>query len=71
MDHKNSLTEDLILETIPFSSERKRASIVVHNIAAKGTNSEVRVFTKGGPDMLLNYTNHTINKEGAIEKMSG
>jgi P-type Ca2+ transporter type 2B len=67
LDHKNSLTEDIILETIPFSSERKRASIVVHNLYAKGTNSEVRVYTKGGPDMLLNYTSHIINKEGIVE----
>jgi len=34
LNHKKSLTDDLILETIPFSSSRKRASIVIWNKAA-------------------------------------
>ena len=32
--HKNNLTKDIILETIPFTSSRKRASIVIWNKAA-------------------------------------
>jgi len=69
LDHKNQLNEENILVKIPFSSDRKRASIVVHNPSAKGTNHEVRVYTKGGPDMLLNYATHVINKEGSVVKL--
>jgi len=70
LDKKKSLTKDLILDIIPFSSSRKRASIVVHNVAARGTNSEVRIFCKGGPDMLFQYTTSVINRDGSVDPIN-
>ena len=37
---------------IPFTSSRKRASIIVHQPEADESR-QVRVYTKGGPDFLM------------------
>jgi len=58
------------LERIPFTSSRKRASIIVHNKAAIGTNSEVRLFCKGGPDMLFQYTSKIITNNGNVDPIN-
>ena len=52
IDVRNELTEDRILQVVQFSSKRKKASIVVRNPDQEGTDQEVRVYTKGAPDML-------------------
>lgn len=67
---KNRLTEDNTLCLISFSSSRKRASIVVRNPAKAGTNEEVRVYTKGAPDMLFDFTSHCITKDGSIAQLT-
>jgi len=49
---KDKLTKENILCIIPFSSLRKRGSIVVRNPDLKGTDQEVRVYCKGAPDVF-------------------
>lgn len=53
MDFKDQLTKDKILQEIPFTSKRKRGSIVVKNPALAGSRGEVRVYCKGAPDFFL------------------
>lgn len=52
IDIKNKLSEDNILQTISFSSKRKRGSIIIRRPEHEGTDKEVRIYTKGAPDML-------------------
>jgi len=66
LNEKRALLEENILTIISFTSSRKRASIVVRNPEKEGTNEEVRVFTKGAPDMLFDYTSHAISADGSI-----
>jgi len=49
---KDKLTKENILCIIPFSSLRKRGSIVVRNPDLEGTDQEVRVYCKGAPDVF-------------------
>lgn len=63
---KNKLTDANTLELISFSSSRKRASIVVRNPEKKGTNQEVRVYTKGAPDMLFDRLSGILNASGEV-----
>lgn len=42
--------EGWVLETLPFTSTRKRASIVISHPSVK---DYVRVYCKGAPDMLF------------------
>ena len=53
---KNALTEENTVEVIQFTSSRKRASIIVRNSDKIGTDEEIRVYCKGAPDMLFEYT---------------
>ena len=46
---------------IPFSSSRKRGSIVV-----KTDDDRVRVYCKGAPDFVLKDTTNVIGHDGAI-----
>jgi len=46
---KNELTEERIIQIVPFDSGRKRGSIVVSL-----PDGGVRVYTKGAPDVLFN-----------------
>lgn len=50
---KDELKEENILQIVPFSSKRKRGSIVVRNPKLKGRKGEVRVYCKGAPDFFL------------------
>lgn len=63
---RNSLTEENTLALISFSSTRKRASIVVRNAEEEGTDKEVRVYTKGAPDMLFPMVTGVINADGEV-----
>jgi magnesium-transporting ATPase (P-type) len=47
------LKEENILQVVPFSSKRKRGSIVVRNPNLEGSKGEVRVYCKGAPDFFL------------------
>jgi magnesium-transporting ATPase (P-type) len=66
IQEKQKLTEDNTLLVISFTSSRKRASIVVRNPDMAGTNQEVRIYCKGAPDMLFDYTSNVINQNGTI-----
>lgn len=57
---KNDLTDDMIKCNIPFSSSRKKASIAVIN---KSTRN-VRIYSKGAPDMLMKTTDNIITADG-------
>ena len=67
---KNSLTEENTLLVIQFSSSRKRASIVVRDPSKEGTDQEVRIYCKGAPDMLFDYTTSVISATGNIVDLS-
>jgi len=66
VEEKNALTEDNTLLVISFTSSRKRASIVVRDPSKAGTDQEVRVYCKGAPDMLFDYTSNVISADGSI-----
>jgi magnesium-transporting ATPase (P-type) len=51
---------------ISFSSSRKRASIVVKYAEKAGQDDEVRVYTKGAPDMLFNMTSNVKLADGTV-----
>lgn len=51
----------MLLETISFSSKRKRASVVV-----KTGDGNVRVYTKGAPDMLWDKLSGVIQADGSL-----
>ena len=50
---KDELSQENILQIVPFSSKRKRGSIVVRNPTMIGKKGEVRVYCKGAPDFFL------------------
>jgi magnesium-transporting ATPase (P-type) len=64
---RNELTDENTLSLISFSSSRKRASIVIRNPSKEGTNAEVRVYTKGAPDMLFPMLTGVLNASGDIK----
>jgi magnesium-transporting ATPase (P-type) len=70
VDQKNKLLEENILSVISFSSSRKRGSIVVRNPNFEGTDQEVRIYTKGAPDMVLESTEWVLAADGSIAKLS-
>jgi Ca2+-transporting ATPase len=53
------------LNEVAFTSSRKRASIVVTQPGKEGTDQEVRVYTKGAPDVLFDYVTHALDEAGA------
>lgn len=66
IDKIKELTEENTLCVISFTSGRKRASIVVRNPEKEGTDEEVRVWCKGAPDMVLDFTEKVICADGSI-----
>jgi len=66
IDFKKELTEERILCIIPFTSTRKRGSIVVRYPDLEGSNQEVRVYCKGAPDMLFPDTTKVISADGTV-----
>jgi len=66
IDKRNELSEDFILTIISFSSSRKRASIVVRDPKMAGTDQEVRVYCKGAPDMLFDFTTKVVCEDGSV-----
>lgn len=69
IDKKNSLVKDRILSVIQFTSKRKRAAIAVRYPENEGTDQEVRVFCKGAPDMLFEYTTKVLTSDGSVAEM--
>ena len=70
IDEKNSLSKENVLLNIPFNSGRKRRSIVFRRPECEGTNQEVRVFTKGASERILELSSSIITKEGGIARLS-
>lgn len=66
IDQRNRLTEDNQLSLISFSSSRKRASVVVRYPAKAGQADEVRIYTKGAPDMLFDFTTNVFCADGSV-----
>jgi magnesium-transporting ATPase (P-type) len=60
--------DDMILCNIPFTSKRKMGSIVVRRAGAD-RDHEVRVYTKGAPDMLLPKCSFAINGQGKLSQI--
>jgi magnesium-transporting ATPase (P-type) len=67
-DLEDSITAELV-SVISFSSKRKMASVVVRNIDLAGTDKEIRLYTKGAPDMLFKKTNKAISADGSVVGM--
>jgi len=63
-EQRNALTDENTLQLISFSSSRKRASIVIRNPEEEGTDKEVRIYTKGAPDMLFPKLSGVLDAEG-------
>ena len=62
VDERAKLTEENTLTVISFSSSRKKGSIVVRNPSKAGTSSEVRLYCKGAPDMVLENTTQVLTE---------
>ena len=65
---KHELADENLLQVISFSSSRKRASVVVRNPNESG-DKEVRVYTKGAPDMLFDKLVGVVNEQGEVLDM--
>lgn len=61
---KDQLQGENVLCVIPFTSKRKRGSIVVRNPDQEGTDQEVRVYCKGAPDMLFEFVDYVVGGDG-------
>ena len=57
LDLKAQLTKDRILCLVPFDSGRKRGSIVIRK-----DDGNVRVYTKGAPDVLFGKDAETVRR---------
>ena len=55
--------EGWVLETLPFTSTRKRASIVIRHPTVR---DYVRVYTKGAPDMLFDKVAKVVGPGGRL-----
>jgi len=66
LEQRNRLTEENTCSLISFSSSRKRASIVVKYPAKAGQDDEVRIYTKGAPDMIFDSTTNVKLADGSI-----
>lgn len=62
--------EEILLQTIQFTSGRKRASVVVRDPSKAGTEREVRVYCKGGPEFLFPFTTRVVGEGAAVKSMS-
>jgi magnesium-transporting ATPase (P-type) len=50
--------------TVAFTSSRKRATMAVRRADREGEADEVRVYTKGAPDVLFDYVTHVLDERG-------
>lgn len=72
MEYMNKVKEaGKLLHTITFSSKRKKASIVVRQPEFEGTDKEVRVYCKGGPDFMLRdgLVSNIVKDDGSIVEL--
>jgi len=59
--------DDNILEIIPFSSRRKRATTAVRH---PEDPNKVRVFTKGAPEIVMDFCDKAFDSAGNIIDLS-
>lgn len=57
--------EDFFEFQIPFNSNRKRQTSAV-----RLSNGKVRVFVKGGPEIVIEQCKHTLDAEGSLINLS-
>lgn len=69
VNKKADLSEDKIQCIIPFTSKRKMGSIVVKVGEKIGTDKEIRIYTKGAPDMLLERCTYATTSDGTVRNM--
>ena len=70
INFKNNLSEENILQIVPFTSSRKRGTIVVRNPDLAGTDQEVRIYCKGAPDMVFLDTTKVVCSDGSITNIN-
>lgn len=69
VNKKADLSEDKIQCIIPFTSKRKMGSVVVKVADKIGTDKEIRVYTKGAPDMLLERCTYATTSDGTVRNV--
>jgi magnesium-transporting ATPase (P-type) len=62
-------TDELVMTRVAFTSTRKRASIVIRQPQFEGTDKEVRVYTKGGPDFLMPDVTHFLDENLVAQEL--
>lgn len=60
------MKEERKIADVTFTSSRKRATVVVRKPNKEGAADEVRVYTKGAPDVLFPICSHMINETGEM-----
>ena len=58
--------EEKVVNTVPFSSTRKRMSAI-----CQMDNGKNYIFSKGAPEILINYCTHYIDKNGEVASIDG
>lgn len=66
LEQRQKLTEDNTCALISFTSSRKRASIVVKYPSKAGNSDEVRIYTKGAPDVIFDSTTNVMCADGSV-----
>ncbi|EAR95699.2 calcium-translocating P-type ATPase, PMCA-type protein (macronuclear) [Tetrahymena thermophila SB210] len=68
VDYRNYRPSDNIIKVIPFSSDRKRMTTVYQ--PKEGNKNILRVYTKGAPDIILDFCKKFINRNGQVETIN-
>ncbi|KAL4486593.1 hypothetical protein ABPG73_003897 [Tetrahymena malaccensis] len=68
VDYRNYRPSDNIIKVIPFSSDRKRMTTVYQ--PKEGNKNILRVYTKGAPDIILDFCKKYINRNGQVESIN-
>lgn len=61
-------SSDKIKKIIPFSSDRKRMTIIYE---AKEDRTTFRIYTKGAPELILDKCTHFFNNKGQSVILNG
>lgn len=59
-NYKSYRPSDNIIKVIPFSSDRKRMT----SVYKVGEKSMLRVYSKGAPDVMIDFCKKFINRNG-------
>lgn len=66
--YKDYRPSDNIIKVIPFSSDRKRMTSVYK--PKESSKNFLRVYTKGAPDIILEFCKKFVNKNGQVENLN-